>query len=92
MNKLKQWQPKNIKYSGDDKELLAYSRLLAYRDEFCPIISTSNTGYNYCIHYDNVRLKYGYSYNVFLIGFNVYFVEDIAIELCEKLNSGEVVL
>ena len=76
------------------KELRAYARLLAYRDEFCPGYEPDWTAANakfyiyrdtYCDRWDvgsTHFISYGY----------VLFPKEIAEELANKLNSGKVEL
>lgn len=73
------------------RELKAFHRLLAYRDEFEP-------GYRYddkekwYVYYNIVSDKWNCSFDGACQDVKVYMSESVADELCDKLNSGEVVL
>ena len=73
-------------------KMRVFNRLLAYVDEFCG-------GYEFAVGEDNCYVSRNRR-SGFFVGADctcndtgkVYMPEQTAIELCEKLNSGEVVL
>jgi len=81
---------------ADYKLARAYNRLLAYKSEFdadfVPDWDVQNQR-KYFIYYDNDTNKWGCAYRNKLQDLGiVYFSEQAAEDLCNKLNSGEVVL
>jgi hypothetical protein len=68
-----------------------FNRLLAYRDEFAPGYIFQYGGLNHYIFAQD-RLWCVGSTSLNNIPANVYFPENVADELCRKLNSGEVIL
>jgi hypothetical protein len=71
-----------------------YSRMLAYRDEFCPEyeLEWDNSRDKAYIFYDHSIKKFCYSTNtVCEIAGGIYFPISAAAALVKKLNSGEVV-
>lgn len=74
-------------------KMRVFNRLLSYHDEFCPDHEFVIGKYNYCITYNNDLKKFTYKSNDVLdYQCAIYFPEQIAKELSEKLNSGEVEL
>lgn len=74
-------------------EMRAFNRLLAYRDEFDPDFEYDD-GWNFYIEIDiddSRKYTYDSDMNYKRVGV-VYMSEKVAEELCDKLNSGEVVL
>ncbi|MGZ3922004.1 MAG: hypothetical protein ACXVC7_17010 [Bacteroidia bacterium] len=74
-------------------KMRVFNRLLAYHDEFCPDFEFVAGDENYIVHFDNMYKTYMYFQCIEkeYIGL-VYFPKNIAKELVEKLNSGEVEL
>jgi hypothetical protein len=72
-------------------EIRAFSRLLAYRDEFCP--NWNEDTHHWVLSYTGNRWEVLYSVrsNLPCTG-KVFFTETVAYELVKKLNSGEVKL
>lgn len=70
-----------------------FNRLLAYRDEFDPDYEFTKGDDNCFVYYNILLSKYDYFWqqNHKMVG-TVYMSEEVARELCRKLNSGEVVL
>lgn len=68
-----------------------FNRLLAYRDEFAPGHIFQYGGLNHYIFAQD-RLWLVGSTSLNNSPANVYFPEDVAKTLCEKLRSGEVIL
>lgn len=71
-------------------EMRKFKRLLAYRDEFAPGYEFKQGDYNYFIGYNEKEYTIEWSLN-YLISV-VYMTEQVAKELCKKLNSGDVEL
>ena len=74
----------------------AYNRLLAYKAEFDAdfVPDWGDEGQKKCcvyFQYDRQRFEYWFNNNYQLLTV-VYFSEQAAKDLCDKLNSGEVVL
>lgn len=77
------------------KEMRAFNRLLAYRDEFCPDYEPDWNDHNavkYVVYLDNKAKKWDLSKCYYCQYLTVYFPQHIAEELVKKLNSGEVEL
>jgi hypothetical protein len=74
-------------------KMRVYNRLLAYHDEFCPDYEFTNEKKNYYVFFSESNNQYmtDRMVNHRIIGC-VFFPSQVAIELCYKLNSGEVVL
>jgi len=73
-------------------EMRVFNRLLAYRDEFDPDFDFEGAGEGWLIYRRVTEFAYGrHEYALRNIGC-VYMSKEVAEELCEKLNSGEVVL
>lgn len=78
------------------KKMRTFNRLLAYIDEFD---DADEENKNYCIHYNSDRKELSldeyYCCATHIedkrLG-SIYLSEEVAEELCRKLNSGEVVL
>jgi len=68
-----------------------FNRLLAYRDEFAPDYVFQVGGRNHYFFTSGKYWKTEIHGECRLLGV-VYFPEDVALELCRKLNSGEVIL
>lgn len=70
-----------------------HNRLLAYVAEFAPDYEPGSGCGNYSIYRDLESGKFDFTvnYHVTYVG-GVYMPHFVAIELCRKLNSGEVVL
>lgn len=73
-------------------EMRKFNRLLAYRDEFAPDYEYKSYQRNYCVFYCHAIGAWGYREDSGYQSVQVYMPEQVAIELCEKLNSGEVEL
>lgn len=78
------------------REMRIHNRLLAYRDEFCPEYEpdwANHTHSKFRLQYGHAQKKFFVDENTYLEVFGaVYFPQAIAVQLVEKLNSGEVVL
>ena len=76
------------------KELRSYARLLAYRDEFCPGYDPDFTIVNakFYVYQDRRSGNWGVGSIEFILSKNVLFPKEIAKELADKLNKGEVEL
>ncbi len=76
-------------------EMRKFNRLLAYRDEFAPGYEpdwNDETEKTY-VFQDRTSGKYQVAVNIMCQTLGaVYMPFDVALELCRKLNSGEVVL
>ena len=74
------------------KEITRFKRLLAYRDEFAPDYEFQfGKGNEFILQ--RVCKTYGVgSDDMYRDNSKVYMPEDVAVELCRKLNSGEVML
>jgi hypothetical protein len=74
-------------------KMRAFNRLLAYHDEFCPDYEFTHENKNYYVFFSESNNQYmtDRMVNHRVIGC-VFFPSQVAIELCHKLNSGEVVL
>jgi len=68
-----------------------FNRLLAYRDEFAPGYIFQYGGLNYYIFAQDRSWLVG-STSLNNSPTNIYFPEHVALALCDKLNSGEVIL
>ena len=68
-----------------------FNRLLAYRDEFAPGYIFQYGGLNHYIFVQD-RLWFVGKTSLNQSPAEVYFPEDVALELCRKLNSGAVIL
>ena len=77
-------------------EMRKFNRLLAYRDEFAPGYEPDWCAQEEDKHYvfqDRASGKYQVADNITCQTLGaVYLPFDVAVELCRKLNSGEVVL
>jgi len=71
-------------------KMRVFNRLLAYVDEFAPGYEFVMGERNYYVYKGSASFSYGVD-DVMDIG-KVYMPKQTAIELCEKLNSGEVAL
>jgi hypothetical protein len=73
----------------------AHNRLLAYRDEVCPDYEPNwnDNSTKYHVSYGAVENRYSVCANAYgrYLGV-VCFPEAVAKDLCDKLNSGEVIL
>lgn len=68
------------------------NRLLAYKDEYAPGYEFGDNVRNASFYIDD-NDKYAVEYTLITINpFAIYFPEDVAKDLCRKLNNGEVVL
>ena len=76
------------------KELRSYARLLAYRDEFCPGHEQDFTIANakFYIYHDTYSNHWGVGSTHYISYGYVLFPKEIAEELADKLNKGEVEL
>ena len=75
------------------KAMRAHNRLLAYVAEFAPDYKFVIGSKNYFIYFDIEARDWILSYSHFHNALGVsYMPERVAIELCRKLNSGEVEL
>ena len=83
---------KALAFKAHDK-MRVFNRLLAYVDEFAPDYEFEYENDNCCIYYDNDDNEF--KFDIFMqlqyLG-TVYMPRQVAIDLCKKLNSGEVVL
>ncbi len=73
------------------RELRAFHRLLAYRDELEPGYRYEDQE-NWYVFYNITSDKWNCSFDGSCRDVKVYMSENVAAELCAKLNSGEVVL
>lgn len=75
------------------RNMRTFNRLLAYVDEFDPEYEWRCGEANYYIIVDSNTNKFEYDYDAFLYKTGmVYMSQEVAQELCRKLNSGEVIL
>lgn len=77
------------------KAMRAHNRLLAYVAEFAPDWEPdwSKGESKFYVYFDCIKMDYKYHYNTFTKDIGVVCMpENVAIELCRKLNSGEVEL
>lgn len=77
------------------KELRAYARLLAYRDEFCPEYEPNwkNNSPKCYVYLDTRSNAWDVSNSrPYVKNGTAYFPHEVAVELARKLNSGEVEL
>jgi len=72
-------------------KMRVFNRLLAYVDEACGGYDFVMDGDNYYIELNNGVYIMDFDVNFMKVG-AIYMPEQVAIELCKKLNSGEVVL
>ena len=72
-------------------EMRKFNRLLAYRDEFAPGYEFVPGGNNCYVYYAALG-KWCYSVNMDSTAITVYMPPQVASDLIDKLNSGEVVL
>jgi len=72
-------------------KMRVFNRLLAYVDEACGGYEFVVDGDNYYIELNNGVYIMDFDVNFMKVG-AIYMPEQVAIELCKKLNSGEVVL
>lgn len=76
-------------------EMRKFNRLLAYRDEFAPDYDPDRSELTVgecCVHFDHARKRWTMSRNrVGDVAGAVYMPLRVAVHLCRKLNSGEVV-
>lgn len=75
------------------KKMRTFNRLLAYVDEFDPYFKFTDHSLNYYIsrHHESNIYEYNNISTDEIIGV-VYMSQEVAKELCRKLNSGEVCL
>lgn len=69
-----------------------FNRLLAYKDEFAPEYVFNRDFNNYYVFFDYDNTFRIDATSVYCQPTTVFFPEDVARELCKKLNSGKVVL
>ena len=69
-----------------------FNRLLAYKDEFAPEYVFNRDFNNYYVFFDYDNTFRIDATSVYCQPTTVYLPEDVARELCKKLNSGKVVL
>lgn len=74
------------------KAMRAHNRLLAYVAEFAPDYEPDWTDGEFCIEYFHDSKEYDVEVNFGERLGAVYMPKHVAVELCEKLNSGEVEL
>ena len=74
-------------------KMRVFNRLLAYVDEHCPDFEYDADEANYHIdyNYNSGRYEYDWDGTYKRVG-AVHMSQDVAEELCRKLNSGEVAL
>jgi predicted translin family RNA/ssDNA-binding protein len=74
-------------------KMRVFNKLLAYHDEFCADYEFVKNKNNYFVYFDENNKIYDLDYNDahYTLGV-VYFNYEIARELVDKLNSGEVEL
>ena len=74
------------------KAMRAHNRLLAYVAEFAPDYDPSWTDGEFCIEYYHDSAEFDVEVNFGQRLGAVYMPKHVAVELCDKLNSGEVEL
>ena len=74
-------------------KMRVFNRILAYVDKYCPDFEYDADECNFYIEYSYNTGRYEYdSDGTYKRVGAVYMSQDVAEELCRKLNSGEVVL